>query len=110
MVQVMYNLLDNAIKYMGEDNRGPCIDIGAEKQDGRCVFFVRDNGIGIEEKFFEKIFRIFERLPSAKKEEGTGVGLAIVKRIIDYHGGRIWLDSEPGRGTTFFFTIGEKDL
>ncbi len=110
LVQVMYNLINNAIKYMGEDNHGPCIDIGVEKQDDRCVFFVRDNGIGIEEKYFDKIFRIFERLPSARKEEGTGIGLAIVKRIIEYHGGRIWLASEPGRGTTFFFTIGGKEL
>lgn len=107
LAQVMYNLLNNAIKYMGEDNLEPRIDIGAENQDNRCVFFVRDNGIGIEEKFFEKIFRIFERLPSARKEKGTGVGLAIVKRIIESHGGRIWLASEPGRGTTFFFTMGD---
>ena len=105
LVQVVYNLLNNAIKYMGETNLEPCIDVGAEKQDGRWVFFVRDNGIGIEEKYFEKIFRIFERLPSARKEEGTGVGLAIVKRIIEYHGGTVWLASETGRGTTFFFTI-----
>ncbi|MGC8492033.1 MAG: ATP-binding protein [Syntrophobacteraceae bacterium] len=110
MVQVMYNLINNAVKYMGEDNKSPCIEIGAQKQNERCVFFVRDNGIGIEKRFFEKIFRIFERLPSARKKEGTGVGLAIVKRIIEHHGGRIWLDSELGRGTTFFFTIGEKDL
>ena len=110
LVQVLYNLINNAIKYMGEDNRAAVIDIGAERQDERCVFFVRDNGIGIEERYFEKIFRIFERLPSAKKQEGTGVGLAIVKRIIEYHGGRIWLASAPGRGTTFFFTVGCKEL
>jgi signal transduction histidine kinase/sensor domain CHASE-containing protein len=107
--QVLYNLLSNAIKYIGRDNSAPRIEIGAKEQDGQWVFFVRDNGIGIEERFFEKIFQIFERLPSARKEEGTGIGLAIVKRIIDYHGGRIWLNSEPGRGTTFFFTIDNKE-
>lgn len=109
LVQVLYNLLGNAIKYIGKDNRGPRVDIGAEKLDGRWVFFVRDNGIGIDNRFFGKIFRIFERLPSAKNEEGTGIGLAIVKRIIEYHYGRIWLTSKPGRGTTFFFTIGDKE-
>lgn len=110
MVQVMYNLINNAIKYIGEDNKNPFIEIGTEKQNDQCVFFIRDNGIGIEKKFFEKIFRIFERLPSARKKEGTGVGLAIVKRIIEYHAGRIWVESELGQGTTFFFTIGEKDV
>ncbi len=108
MIQAIYNLLNNAIKYMGEDNPAPCIDIGAEKKDDQWVFFVRDNGMGIEEMFFEKIFRVFERLPSSKSQEGTGVGLAIVKRIIEYHGGKIWLASQPGRGTTFFFTLAEK--
>ncbi len=109
MEQVLYNLLSNAIKYIGRDNSAPRIEIGAEEQDGQWVFFVRDNGIGIDDRFFEKIFHIFERLPSAKNEEGTGIGLAIVKRIIEYHGGRIWLNSEPGRGTTFFFTIDNKE-
>jgi signal transduction histidine kinase len=109
LVQVVYNLLDNAGKYMGAENHGPCIDVGAQKQEDQWVFFVRDNGIGIDEKYYEKIFRIFERLPSARKEAGTGVGLAIVKRIIEYHDGKIWLASEPGRGTTFFFTIGGTD-
>ncbi|SPF34447.1 conserved exported hypothetical protein [Syntrophobacter sp. SbD1] len=107
--QVLYNLLGNAIKYIGKDNHAPRIDIGAVEQNGQPVFFVRDNGIGIEEKFFDKIFHIFERLPSAAKEEGTGIGLTIVKRIIEYHGGSVWLTSEPGRGSTFFFTIDDKE-
>lgn len=107
--QVVYNLISNAIKYIGKDNSAPRIEIGAEERDGQWVFFVRDNGIGIEKRFFGKIFQIFQRLPSAKKEEGTGIGLAIAKRIIDYHGGRIWVDSELGQGATFFFTTENKE-
>lgn len=107
--QVLYNLVSNAIKYMGKDNPSPRVEIGAQELDGKWVFFVSDNGIGIEERFFEKIFQIFERLPAAKNEEGTGIGLAIVKRIIDYHGGRIWLNSAPGGGSTFFFTLDNKE-
>lgn len=106
VVQVMENLLSNAIKYVGKENPSPRIELGVQAQDGQKVFFVRDNGIGIEKIYFEKIFQVFQRLPSAKKiEEGTGIGLAIVKRIVEHHGGRIWLESEPGKGTTFFFTL-----
>jgi signal transduction histidine kinase len=110
IAQVMENLLSNAIKYIGDQNPSPRIDVGAKEQDDNKVIFVRDNGIGIEKTYFEKIFQVFQRLPSAKKiGEGTGVGLAIVKRIIEYHGGRVWLDSEPGKGTTFFFTLKNKE-
>lgn len=105
--QVIYNLLNNAIKYIGKDNPAPRIEIGISADKGRSAFYVRDNGIGIDSKYFDKIFHIFERLPSAKHEDGTGIGLTIVKRIIEYHGGRIWLTSELGKGTTFFFTINE---
>jgi signal transduction histidine kinase len=108
--QVVYNLVNNAVKYIGKDNPSPRITLGVQQQDGQDVFFVRDNGIGIEERYFEKIFQIFERLPSAKRVgEGTGIGLTIVKRIIEYHGGRIWLTSEPAKGTTFFFTLKGED-
>jgi signal transduction histidine kinase len=108
LVQVLDNLLANAVKYIGKDNPSPRIDIGVADQDGRRAFFVRDNGIGIDSAYFEKIFQIFQRLPSAKKVgEGTGVGLTIVRRIIEHHGGKIWLTSEPGKGSTFFFTFEE---
>lgn len=110
IAQVVDNLLSNAIKYVGKDNPSPRIEIGCQDQGGETVLFVRDNGIGIEERYFVKIFQIFERLPAAKQAgEGTGIGLTIVKRIVELHGGRIWLDSEPGKGTTFFFTLGHKE-
>jgi len=110
IIQVMENLLSNAIKYIGKENPSPRIEIGVQEQDDRKVIFVRDNGIGIEKIYFEKIFQVFQRLPSAKKiEQGTGVGLAIVKRVVEYHGGRVWLESEPGKGATFFFTLKDKD-
>jgi len=110
LIQVMENLLSNAIKYIGKENPSPLIEVGVQEQDDQKVLFVKDNGIGIEKIYFEKIFQVFQRLPSAKKiEEGTGIGLAIVKRIIEYHGGRVWLESEPGKGTTFFFTLKNKE-
>jgi len=110
LCQVMENLLSNAVKYIGKENPSPRIDVGAMVQDGHRVFFVRDNGIGIEKRYHEKIFEIFQRLPAAKKSaEGTGVGMTIVKRIVEHHGGNIWLDSEPGKGTAFFFTLKGKE-
>jgi signal transduction histidine kinase len=108
--QVLDNLLANATKYLGNDNPVPRIDIGFERRDGHNVFFVRDNGIGIEARYFDKVFQIFERLPAAKRTaDGTGIGLTIVKRIIEHHGGKIWLTSEPGKGTIFYFTLQEQD-
>ena len=110
IAQVMENLLSNSIKYVGKTNPRPFIHLGVEKQAGKNVFYVRDNGIGIEERYFDKVFQVFQRLPSAKKEgAGTGIGLAIVKRIIELHGGNIWVESEPGKGCTFFFNIGERE-
>ena len=109
-IQVMENLLTNAVKYIGKENPCPRIDIGVQDRDGQNVFFVRDNGIGIEEIYFEKIFQVFQRLPSAKKAgEGTGIGLAIVKRIVEHHGGSVWVTSKPGEGSAFFFTIKNKE-
>lgn len=106
LVQVMDNLLTNAAKYIGPDNPSPLIEVGCREEDGAPVFFVRDNGIGIEPEDFERIFHSFERLANGRKVgEGTGMGLAIVKRILEAHGGRIWLESEPGQGATFFFTL-----
>jgi signal transduction histidine kinase len=110
LVQIMENLVSNAVKYLGKENPCPRIEVGVRENDDQKVFFVRDNGIGIEERYFEKIFEVFQRLPAAKKiGEGTGIGLAIVKRIIEHHGGRVWLESDLGKGTTFFFTLKDKE-
>jgi signal transduction histidine kinase len=101
--QVLQNLLDNAVKYMG-DQLEPCVEIGARRDGTDTVFYVRDNGIGIEPRYHQKVFGLFEKLdPEA---EGTGAGLAIVKRIVEVHGGRIWVESEGnGTGSTFCFTL-----
>jgi signal transduction histidine kinase len=110
LIQVFENLFSNAIKYIGTENPDPRIEVGVQEQENQKVIFVKDNGIGIDKVYFEKIFQVFERLPAAKKiGQGTGVGLAIVKRVIEYHGGTVWLESEPGKGSTFFFTLKDKE-
>jgi PAS domain S-box-containing protein len=105
--EVVQNLLDNAVKFMGPQPR-PVIEIGTRVEDaerGMPVFYVRDNGIGIAPEHHDRIFGLFNKLDP--KAEGTGVGLAIVKRILEVHGGRIWVESAPGKGTTFCFTVGK---
>jgi signal transduction histidine kinase len=103
LIQVLQNLIDNAAKYMGEQT-SPHIEIGLHgKENGMQVFFVRDNGIGIAPEYHDHIFGLFNKLDA--NSEGTGVGLALVKRIIDFHGGRIWVESEAGKGSTFYFTL-----
>lgn len=106
MVEVIQNLITNAVKFMG-NQRNPEIHIGMEIQGGENVFFVRDNGIGIAPEFHERIFGLFNKLDQFM--EGTGIGLALVKRIIEVHGGKIWVESELGKGATFFFTLENKD-
>jgi len=101
--QVFQNLLSNAIKFRNE--RSPVIHVSARRLDGMVQFAIQDNGIGIEPQYFEKIFVIFQRLHDREKYTGTGIGLALVKRIVERHGGRIWVESEPGEGTTFYFTL-----
>jgi len=103
MREVMQNLLENAAKYMGEQ-QAPVIEVGMREQGDQPVIFVKDNGIGIDPKYHTRIFGLFEKLdPSI---EGTGIGLAIVKRIVELHGGQVWVESEGlGKGSTFCFTI-----
>jgi signal transduction histidine kinase len=103
---VMENLISNAIKYIGKDNPRPLIEVGVKGQKGEYLFFVRDNGIGIEPSYEKKVFQVFQRSPAARKEaEGTGVGLAIARGIVEYNDGNIWVETRPGQGSTFFFTI-----
>jgi PAS domain S-box-containing protein len=103
LIEVLQNLIENAAKYMGKQPN-PLIEIGQKgEEDGKLVFFVRDNGIGIAPEYHERIFGLFNKLDATS--EGTGVGLAIVKRIIEVHDGRIWIESDLGKGSTFYFTL-----
>jgi PAS domain S-box-containing protein len=103
LAQLLQNLIGNAIKFKGE--RTPRVHVSAKVEQQQWVFTVRDNGIGIEPRYFERIFAIFQRLHNREQYAGTGIGLAICKRIVERHGGRIWVESEPGAGTAFHFTI-----
>jgi PAS domain S-box-containing protein len=103
MRQLVANLLSNAIKFSRVRDH-PLVEIGSLIKDGKQVYFVRDNGIGFDMRYATKIFGVFERLDTTDEYEGTGVGLAIVLRIIELHGGKIWVESEVDKGTTFYFT------
>jgi len=110
---VFQNIIDNAIKFRGENPLKIDIGVqymkaGSQEKGLYWQFFIRDNGIGIEEEYFDHIFEVFRRLHSRETYTGTGIGLAICKKIIDRHGGRIWLTSKPGKGSTFYFTIPDR--
>ncbi len=103
MAQLLQNLIANALKFHGDDP--PRIHVSAERHDTGWRFAVRDNGLGINPKYHERIFIIFQRLHVRDDFEGTGIGLSVVKSIVQRHGGRAWVESEPGAGATFYFTI-----
>ncbi len=104
MVEVLVNLIENAVKYRAPDRRLE-ICIGHRKHKGRNCFFISDNGVGITREAQKEIFKVFKKLDP--DSEGSGIGLAIVKRIIQMHNGDIWVESKPGSGSTFFFTLGD---
>lgn len=104
ILQVFQNLIGNAIKF-GKPGKTPKIEISSLKHDGHIEFCIKDNGIGIDEKFADRIFVIFQRLHTQDKYTGSGIGLAITKKIIDFHGGKVWLKSRLGKGCNFHFTL-----
>jgi len=103
LIRLFQNLIANAIKFHGTEP--PRIHVGGEQKEGVWVFSVQDNGIGLAPEHFNKIFLIFKRVYSESEYPGTGIGLAVCKKIVERHGGKIWVESEPGKGATFYFTM-----
>lgn len=101
--QLLQNLIGNAIKY--KSDIPPVVEIGCKEEENRFVFFVKDNGIGIDQRYFEKIFVVFQRLHPVNHYSGTGIGLAICKKIVERHHGEIWVNSEEGKGSIFYFSM-----
>ena len=107
IIQLLQNLIGNAIKF--KDNNHPDIHVCAQEKDTGWLFSVNDNGIGFDKHHQKQIFSIFKRSHTREEYPGTDIGLSISKRIVDKHGGRIWIESELGKGSTFYFTIPKRD-
>jgi light-regulated signal transduction histidine kinase (bacteriophytochrome) len=101
---VLENLLDNAWKFTGKEAH-PRIEFGTTVRDGKTACFIRDNGVGFDMAYVDKLFGAFQRLHTSHEFSGTGIGLATVKRIINRHNGQIWAEGEVGKGATFYFTL-----
>jgi light-regulated signal transduction histidine kinase (bacteriophytochrome) len=102
--QVISNLLSNAVKFSGNRESSE-IEIGSTQDENELTYYIKDNGTGFDMKFSHELFGVFRRLNNAEAYEGTGVGLALVKRIVDKHSGRVWAYSEPEKGATFYFAL-----
>lgn len=102
--EVWSNLLSNAFKFAGH-HEAPSIEIGGRREGGSCIYWVRDNGVGFDMKYYDRLFGVFERLHDAEEFPGSGVGLAIVRSAVDKHRGRVWAEAAPGRGATFYFSL-----
>ena len=102
--RVWLNLIDNAMKYTAA-TRNARIVVDSLQRENEIVYRVQDNGVGFDMRYYEKIFGVFERLHASDEFPGTGVGLAIVERVLERHGGRVWAESEPGKGATFYFAL-----
>jgi len=105
LAHVWSNLISNAIKY-SDKTTNPQIDIGDIVRNGEVIYYVKDNGIGFDMAYADRLFQVFHRLHSQQEYEGVGIGLAIVQKIVIKHGGRVWAESEPSKGATFYFTLG----
>jgi light-regulated signal transduction histidine kinase (bacteriophytochrome) len=103
ITRLFQNLISNSIKYRSE--KKPKIHISAKQKDDQWIFSVKDNGMGIDPEFFERVFVVFQRLHTRQEYQGTWMGLALCKKIVELHGGRIWVESELGKGATFYFTL-----